>query len=137
MPTFVPTDYIPDLALRIQLYRRMADLNTEEKIADLAAELADRFGPLPPEVENLALQLRVKLRALQANVESIVTENSQLAMRLPGLAFVDRAALQRRLGHGVRVSRAAIWLALDHQDWRKALLEVLARLSHEKIRLPA
>ncbi|GAB4476543.1 MAG: transcription-repair coupling factor [Anaerolineae bacterium] len=136
LPTYIPTDYIPDMALRIQIYRRMGDLADEAAIAALGEELADRFGPLPAPLENLLYQLRVKLLALRASVDAVVGEGGQMSIRLPGLAYVDRAGLQRRLGHNCRVSRAAIWLPREGA-WQQALLEVLEMLAEERIALAA
>jgi transcription-repair coupling factor (superfamily II helicase) len=140
IPTYVPTDYVPDTALRIQLYRRMADLDSDEAINALGAELGDRFGPMPEPVENLLFQLRVKRRALGARVDAIVSESNQISLRMGGLAYVDRIDLQMRLGHNVRVSRSAIWLPRDGaggQDWKTALLEVLADLESLAAQTPA
>ena len=137
LPTYIPTDYVPELALRIQLYRRMAELDDEQAINDLAAELADRFGPLPPPVENLLYQLRVRHLALAAGVEAILSEGGQISIRLTGLAHVDRPALQRRLGHNVRVSRTGIWLPRDDEGWQETLLAVLERLAEERTAIPA
>jgi len=128
LPTYIPTSYIPDSRLRIQLYRRMADLSSEQAIADLRAELSDRFGLLPEPVENLLYQLRVKLLAQRADVEAVTGEGGQVAIRVAGLAHVDRSLLQQRLGHGVRVSRTAVWLTMA-DGWQKDLIEVLEALA--------
>jgi transcription-repair coupling factor (superfamily II helicase) len=136
IPTYIPTDYVPDMGLRIQLYRRLADLSAEQAIDDLGLELADRFGPLPHPVANLLFQLRVKLLALRADVEAITTDGDQIAIRVTGLAHLDRPSLQRWLGHDVRVSRTAIWLPRqpDSDQWRRDLLEVLSLLVERRVR---
>ena len=137
MPTYVPTDFVPDMALRIQLYRRMAELPDVEALNDLRAELEDRFGVLPPPVENLLFQLRVKQLALQAGVDAVIAEGDQVSVRLGGLAHVDRMALQERLGHGVRVSRTAVWVPRsDDETWQGVLLEILERLVEEPVFTP-
>jgi len=128
LPAYIPTDYVPSMALRLQLYRRMAELRHEAAIEDLRTELQDRFGPLPPPVENLLYQLRIKLLALEANVETIAAEGGQIAIRLDDLEHADRPTLQRRLGYDVRVSRTAIWLPCD-DGWQSALADVLKRLT--------
>ncbi len=129
IPTYIPTDYVPDMGLRIQLYRRMADLPDETAISDLRVELADRFGPPPPVVDNLLYQLRVKQLALRAEVDAIATEGQQISIRLARLVEADRPALQRRLGHDVRVSRSAIWLPRAINDWQDALIDILGQLA--------
>src|SRR5262249_32389336 len=48
----IPEIYIEDLGIRMSLYRRLSDLETKDDIEAFAAELIDRFGPLPPEVQN-------------------------------------------------------------------------------------
>ncbi|MDO8461567.1 MAG: transcription-repair coupling factor [Deltaproteobacteria bacterium] len=48
---FLPEDYVPDPPLRLDLYRRLSSATTEEEIRNLADEIADRFGKLPPEAE--------------------------------------------------------------------------------------
>jgi len=131
IPTYIPTDYVPDMSLRIQLYRRMAELTDEEAIAALAAELADRFGGLPGPVDNLLYQLHVKRLALAAQIEAVTSESGQISLRKAGLAHVDRLALQEALGHNVRVSRTAIWLPRitpDQNEWKATLLEILERI---------
>ena len=49
----IPEDYVADLAVRLSLYRRLADLDTDDEIDNFAAELRDRFGVLPDEVRYL------------------------------------------------------------------------------------
>jgi transcription-repair coupling factor (superfamily II helicase) len=129
-PAYIPVDFIPEVALRLQLYRRLADLRDEKAIEDMRAELTDRFGPLPPAIQGLLFQLRVKLWARQANVTAIASEDNQISIRLPYLAEVDRTALQHYLANGVRVSRTSVWLPRDpdSDDWQDRLLDVLDRL---------
>ena len=60
MPVMIPEHYVPDLQLRMQLYRRLGDLNDIREIDAAGAELIDRFGPLPEEVEALLKVILVK-----------------------------------------------------------------------------
>ena len=53
MPVLIPEGYVADLGLRLEFYRRIARLENRAEIEDFAAELIDRFGPIPEEVENL------------------------------------------------------------------------------------
>ena len=52
-PVLIPEDYVADLPVRLALYRRLAELEDEREIEAFGAELVDRFGPLPEEVEHL------------------------------------------------------------------------------------
>ena len=67
----IPESYVPDLQLRLALYRRLADLETTEEIDAFGAELIDRFGPLPDEVEHLLKIVFIKALCRQANVEKL------------------------------------------------------------------
>ncbi len=127
---YLPPSYIRDDTLRLQLYRRLATVTSDEEIAEMEAELRDRFGPLPEEAENLFYQLQLKLRALDAEVKAITTEEGQLVVRADSLEEIDRTWLQRRLGDRARVSRRAVWLAQDEdQRWRMVLVAVLQAMA--------
>ncbi|MER2519647.1 MAG: transcription-repair coupling factor [Bdellovibrionales bacterium] len=71
LSVLIPEDYVRDLNLRLGLYRRLADIETEADIEALAVEMIDRFGPLPPEVENLTQIVKIKLLCRKAGVEKI------------------------------------------------------------------
>ncbi len=127
-------EYVPDERLRLQLYRRLAELTTQEAVAQLQEELQDRFGPLPPEAQNLMYQLRLKLLARDARIPAIVVENGQIALRpawLKRLNPHEVAQLRRRLGEFARVGRQEIWLPLAWEEtrWRNNLHHVLEELA--------
>jgi transcription-repair coupling factor (superfamily II helicase) len=67
----IPEDYIPDLNVRLALYRRLSDAERAEDREALAAELIDRFGPLPPEADHLLKVVAIKGLCRQANVAKI------------------------------------------------------------------
>jgi transcription-repair coupling factor (superfamily II helicase) len=69
----IPEDYVEDLTLRLSLYRRLSSLKSEEDIDSFAAEMADRFGPLPTEVQALLEVMRIKQLSRAACVERIDT----------------------------------------------------------------
>jgi transcription-repair coupling factor (superfamily II helicase) len=130
LAAYLPEAYVTDSALRLQLYRRLAGLTSEEEITDLQVELEDRFGSLPEEAKNLFYQLRLKLHALVAGVTVITTEEGQIVARAKSLEDVDRAWLQRRLGERARVARRAVWLPLDREGrWRTVLIAVLQAIA--------
>ncbi len=135
LPAYIPTDFIEDMALRIQLYRRMANIATDEALQAMTQELEDRFGDLPPAVQGLLLQIEVKLLAQKAGATAVGKENERLAIRLPYLGVIDRIALQDYLGDHVRVSRTSVWLldALEDGGWQKSLLDVLRQLDRDQL----
>jgi transcription-repair coupling factor (superfamily II helicase) len=67
----IPEAYVGDLQLRLGLYRRVADMNSEEDINGFAAELVDRFGPMPEEVRHLIDTLSIKLLCKAAGIDRI------------------------------------------------------------------
>jgi transcription-repair coupling factor (superfamily II helicase) len=67
----IPETYVPDLNVRLALYRRLSDAEKPEDREALAAEMIDRFGPLPPETGQLLKVVAVKGLCRQANVEKI------------------------------------------------------------------
>jgi transcription-repair coupling factor (superfamily II helicase) len=129
LPARIPESYVPEAALRLQLYRRLAGLTTLEAIAEIAQEFTDRFGPVPEEVENLLYIVRVKVLAINAGVEAISQEEEQLVLKSAKLESVDRAKLQEQLaaqGVAARVARRAIWLEMKEANgWRSDLLKTL------------
>jgi transcription-repair coupling factor (superfamily II helicase) len=132
LPVYIPADYVSDTTLRLRLYRRMAQLAALEEVDAIAEELADRFGPIPDEVDNLLYQLRLKALAGAAGVEAIAIEDGKLAIRSSRLERANRAGLQRRLGRRVRVSRRAIWVSyagMSQQAWRVLLVQALEALA--------
>ncbi len=130
LATYVPTDYVPDAALRLRLYRRMAGMETLLEIDGMAAELADRFGPIPDPVDNLLYQLRIKSLAALAGVVGVTVENDQIRLRWPRLENINRFHLQRFLGERVRVSRTAIWMSwkTGTKEWQVTLVQLLEKL---------
>jgi transcription-repair coupling factor (superfamily II helicase) len=71
LPVLIPEAYVPDLPVRLGLYRRIGALATEGEIDAMAAELADRFGALPAEVENLLQVVALKALCRAAGVEKL------------------------------------------------------------------
>jgi len=98
-PILLPEHYVPDLDLRMGLYRRMNEFETRDEIDPFAAELIDRFGPLPPETANLLKIIEIKMNARTAMVAkldvgargALVHFHNDSFPDLPGLiAYVER-----------------------------------------------
>ncbi|WFL76857.1 transcription-repair coupling factor [Altererythrobacter arenosus] len=98
-PIMIPEDYVPDLAVRMALYRRLNDAKDKAEIESLAAEMIDRFGPLPDATQNLVRLIEIKHQAIAANIAKIdvgargtlVTFHNDDFPDGPGLiAYVDR-----------------------------------------------
>jgi transcription-repair coupling factor (superfamily II helicase) len=67
----IPEAYVEDLQVRLGLYRRLSDLQEQSDLEGFAAELHDRFGKLPDEVDHLVEVVSIKLLCRQANVASV------------------------------------------------------------------
>ncbi len=71
VPVMIPESYIPDLDIRLGLYRRLSSLTTKVELEGFAAELIDRFGPLPKEVNTLMLIVRIKAMCKRAGISKL------------------------------------------------------------------
>jgi transcription-repair coupling factor (superfamily II helicase) len=70
-PIMIPEDYVPDLTVRMALYRRLNDAKDKAEIESMAAEMIDRFGPLPTATANLVKLLEIKHQAITACIAKI------------------------------------------------------------------
>ncbi|WP_146345406.1 transcription-repair coupling factor [Falsiphaeobacter marinintestinus] len=71
VPVLIPQDYVPDLDVRLGLYRRLSSLSTKVELEGFAAELIDRFGKLPKEVNTLLLVVRIKAMCKRAGIAKL------------------------------------------------------------------
>jgi transcription-repair coupling factor (superfamily II helicase) len=68
LPVLIPEGYVPDLDVRLGLYRRLSHLTTRVELEGFAAELIDRFGPVPREVNTLLTVIRIKAMCKRAGI---------------------------------------------------------------------
>ncbi len=134
IPATLPAEYIPDRNLRLKLYRRLADIKDEQGIADIAAELADRFGRMPKPVENLLYQIKVKILAQRAAVEAVAGESGQIVLRSRLWETEEgREAGAAALGAAGRIGKGKAWLARlaegAAKSWKEQLVESLEQLA--------
>ncbi|WP_299725654.1 transcription-repair coupling factor [uncultured Tateyamaria sp.] len=71
VPVLIPEAYVPDLDVRLGLYRRLSGLSTKVELEGFAAELIDRFGALPKEVNTLMLVVRIKAMCKRAGIAKL------------------------------------------------------------------
>jgi transcription-repair coupling factor (superfamily II helicase) len=123
----IPADFVSDQELRLQLYRRMADLQSIEEVQEMSVELRDRFGEIPEDVRNLFYQLTVKVMAHAAGVDSISNENGQLLLQFE---VEDLSVNLGELANVARLSKRGIWLnKSSNPDWMQDLTALLQRLT--------
>jgi transcription-repair coupling factor (superfamily II helicase) len=120
-PVMIPDDYVADLPVRLALYRRLAEIDDEREIEGFGAELVDRFGPLPPEVEHLLQIVSIKMLCRQANVEKIEAgpKGAVISFRDNTFANPDRlVAFIHDQGRAARVRPDMKVVFFD--DWEEA-----------------
>ncbi len=71
VPVLIPEKYVPDLDVRLGLYRRLSSLSKKVELEGFAAELIDRFGKLPKEVNTLMLVVRIKAMCKRAGIAKL------------------------------------------------------------------
>jgi transcription-repair coupling factor (superfamily II helicase) len=71
LPALIPDDYVPDVHLRLVLYKRIASSESRADLDDLRVEMIDRFGPLPPYAASLFRCAQIKLRAAELGIKKI------------------------------------------------------------------
>jgi transcription-repair coupling factor (superfamily II helicase) len=71
VPVLIPEAYVPDLDVRLGLYRRLSQLESKVDLEGFAAELIDRFGKLPREVNTLLLVVRIKTMCKRAHIAKL------------------------------------------------------------------
>ncbi|MBO6526881.1 transcription-repair coupling factor [Erythrobacter sp.] len=117
-PIMIPEDYVPDLAVRMALYRRLNDAEDKAEIEALAAEMIDRFGDLPPATANLVKLIEIKHQAIEANIAKIdvgaqgtlVTFHNDDFPDGPGLiAYVDRLQGTAKLRPDMKLVISRAW----------------------------
>ena len=82
-----------DLPVRLGLYRRIGSLTSDAESEAIAAELVDRFGPLPPEVDNLLQVVALKRMCREAGVEKLEAGPKGMVLQFRGNAFRNPAGL--------------------------------------------
>ncbi len=141
MAVMIPEAYVPDLQLRMSLYRRLADLQDSAEIEGFAAELIDRFGPLPEEVRHLLEIVTIKALCRKANVEKVDVGPKGAVISFRENRFDNPAGLMRWIAEEkslarVRPDQKVVFM----RDWESpakrmkgtaALMIMLARIAAE------
>jgi transcription-repair coupling factor (superfamily II helicase) len=127
-PGFIPDDYVPDPGQRLELYKRLSAVETDDDLQGVMAEIIDRYGPSPPDVDLLAELMGVKAIARNAGAIALEISTTRVAVALADGNPVARALLAtgwRKLPDG----RYAIAPPAPGgpAGARRALLDALAR----------
>jgi transcription-repair coupling factor (superfamily II helicase) len=130
---YLPEEYVPDDAVRLRMYQRMAASMTPGQIRDLRKELEDRFGPLPEAAANLLEVLKLKGLAIGAGIESIRALEHEFVVHTPQEEPIPeslRMRLQRKFRDYVKVSPHQVRLdrAKAGSKWQEVMAQVLEEM---------
>jgi transcription-repair coupling factor (superfamily II helicase) len=92
-PVMIPDDYVPDLHLRMALYRRLGEITELKDIDGFGAEMIDRFGPMPIEVQHLLKIVYIKSLCRVSNVEKLDAGPKGVVVQFRNREFPNPAAL--------------------------------------------
>jgi len=95
---YIPRDYVADENLRMMFYKKIASARDEARLGEIRAEMRDRFGAVPDDVDRLLDFVRLKLRAQRIGVQSVAREGKQIALRFTAGAKIDPNRLLLLLG---------------------------------------
>ena len=133
--TGLPENYIgssENMDLRLQLYRRMASLDSEEKIKAFEEEIEDRFGVLPLPAKNLMFQMRLKLQAMALGATAITTDGNRFTVRADVIEKMNTRALEKLLGEGALIGRKQLSFVRSGtpEQWKNKLMRVVSEMAN-------
>ncbi len=142
VPVTIPEHYVPDLALRMNLYRRLASLEDEEEVETFGAEMVDRFGAMPDEVRQLLKLMAVKGLCRRAHVEKVDAGPKGVIIGFRDNSFANPTGLVRYVQDPksqakVRPDMRVAFLRdfedpEDRLEGTRTLLRTLVRLAEKK-----
>jgi transcription-repair coupling factor (superfamily II helicase) len=137
----IPETYVPDLQLRLSLYRRLADLEETADIEAFAAELIDRFGPLPEEVDHLLKIVFIKGLCVKANIAKLDAGPKGLVIAFRDSEFPNPAGLLKWISDQSTLAKVrADQTVFIQRDWAESekrikgsavIAQKLARIASE------
>ena len=125
LPAFLPDEYVPDSKQKLAHYRKISRITEPDEIEETAAELADRYGELPQEAQNLMAKTCLRVHASKLGMESVFISagyckldfGREIRYRLAQVSL----ALERIAGEKKMVSLQPLAVILDTPDIRDAL----------------
>jgi transcription-repair coupling factor (superfamily II helicase) len=134
MTALIPDDYIQDTELRLNTYRQIAAVESLPDVEELKDELLDRFGDFPEEVEHLLALIRLRIRATDLGIDSVVEREREIIIRPVTTRDLSHSQLERAAGDALRITPNAIRIRLLDLDvpWQDALDRVLDEIQRSR-----
>ncbi|MEM9970517.1 MAG: transcription-repair coupling factor [Pseudomonadota bacterium] len=120
VPVLIPEAYVPDLDVRLGLYRRLSGLQTKVELEGFAAELIDRFGKLPKEVNTLLLVVRIKAECKKAGIARLDTGPKGATIQFHNDKFANPAGLVDFIKDQRGLAKVKDNKIVVRRDWKKA-----------------
>ncbi len=141
-PVMIPESFVPDLHLRLHLYKRLSTLESDEEIDAFGAELIDRFGSLPEEVEQLLKIVAIKSMCRRANVAKVDAGPKGVVIAFRDNSFANPEGLVRYVSDQGSLARVRPDMSIvfiddfdtpaDRMKGTAAILRDLVRLTERK-----
>ena len=119
VPVLIPEDYVPDLDVRLGLYRRLSELTTKVELEGFAAELIDRFGNLPKEVNTLMLVVRIKAMCKRAGISQLDAGPKGATIRFHNDKFASPQGLVEFIQAQNNTAKVKDNKIVIRRDWEK------------------
>jgi transcription-repair coupling factor (superfamily II helicase) len=119
VPVLIPEDYVPDLDVRLGLYRRLSELSTKVELEGFAAELIDRFGTLPKEVNSLMLVVRIKAMCKKAGISHLDAGPKGATIRFHNDKFASPKGLVEFIAAQKGLAKVKDNKIVVRRDWSK------------------
>ncbi|MEL6168533.1 MAG: transcription-repair coupling factor [Pseudomonadota bacterium] len=119
VPVLIPEDFVPDLDVRLGLYRRLSGLTTKVELEGFAAELIDRFGKLPKEVNTLLLIVRIKAECKKAGIAKLDGGPKGATIQFHGDKFANPAGLVAFVNDQNGLAKVKDNKIVVRRDWKK------------------
>ena len=85
LESYLPDDYVPDLKLKMEIYRKINRLSSSHEVRNMEKELVDRFGRIPNSVKNLLVETEVRIAAQANNILSLERVNGSIIFHVENL----------------------------------------------------
>lgn len=134
IPALIPADYLPDVHLRLVMYKRLANADSDEALRDLQVEMIDRFGLLPEQTKNLFRVTQIKIRADQLGISKLEANSRGGRIEFSGNTQVDPLKIVKLVQTQPRIYKLEganqIKFALDLESVEKRLQSVVDLLEY-------